>query len=108
MTEADLANLRLGWMPAQAWRYNSSLETARIFLMRLRFAHVLPMIGRDTYLRGRGHMLGKLLDRFVVAAGGELAPETVHSGSMAGPAHGWRSRAGVPLVPVVAGWAVAY
>ena len=29
---------RLGWMPAEAWQYNSSLGIARIFVMRLRFA----------------------------------------------------------------------
>jgi hypothetical protein len=60
---------RLGWMPAHAWQYNSSLEVARIFLMRLRFANIVPMIGRDTYLHGHGRMLGKLLDRIVVVDG---------------------------------------
>ena len=28
----------LGWMPAEAWQYNSGLEVARVFVMRLRFA----------------------------------------------------------------------
>jgi hypothetical protein len=60
---------RLGWMPAEAWQYNTSLGIARIFVMRLRFAGVVPMIGSDTYLNGRGRMLGKLLDRVVVADG---------------------------------------
>jgi len=60
---------RLGWMPAEAWQYDSALEVARVFVMRLRFAGVVPMIGRDTYLDGRGRMLGKLLDRFTVADG---------------------------------------
>ena len=60
---------RLGWMPAEAWQYNSSLEIARIFVMRLRFAGVVPMIGRDTYLDGHGRMLGKLLDWVTVADG---------------------------------------
>jgi len=60
---------RLGWMPAQAWQYNSSLEVARVFVMRLRLAHVLTMIGRDTYEQGHGHMLGTLFDRITVVDG---------------------------------------
>ncbi len=60
---------RLGWMPAEAWQYNTSVGVARVFVMRLRFAGVVPMIGSDTYLHGRGRMLGKLLDRIVVADG---------------------------------------
>jgi hypothetical protein len=60
---------RLGWMPAEAWQYDSGLEVARLFVMRLRFAHLVPMVGQDTYLRGRGRMLGKLLDRVTVADG---------------------------------------
>jgi hypothetical protein len=56
-------------MPAEAWQYNSGLEVARLFVMRLRFARVVPMVGQDTYLRGRGRMLGKLLDRVTVADG---------------------------------------
>lgn len=60
---------RLGWMPAEAWQYNSGLAVARLFVMRLRFAGVVPMVGSDTYLRGRGRMLGKLLDRITVADG---------------------------------------
>jgi hypothetical protein len=60
---------RLGWMPAEAWQYNSGIECARVFVMRLRLARVIPMVGSDTYVRGRGRMLGKLLDRVVVADG---------------------------------------
>jgi antitoxin (DNA-binding transcriptional repressor) of toxin-antitoxin stability system len=52
--------------PCEAWQYNSSLEIARIFHMRLRYAGVLPLLVRDTYLRGRGRMQGKLLDAFNV------------------------------------------
>jgi hypothetical protein len=59
----------LGWMPAEAWQYNSGLEVARIFVMRIRLAHVVPMTGRDTYLRGHGHMTGKLLDQLTVVDG---------------------------------------
>jgi hypothetical protein len=60
---------RLGWMPAEAWQYNSGLSVARIFVMRLRFAGVVPVVGRDTYVDGRGRMIGKLLDRVTVADG---------------------------------------
>lgn len=60
---------RLGWMPAEAWQYNSGLEVGRVFVMALRFAGILRMVGRDTYLGGRGRMIGKLADRVTVADG---------------------------------------
>jgi hypothetical protein len=60
---------QFGWLPAEAWQYNSGLEVARLFVMRLRVAGVVPMVGSDTYLDGRGRMLGKLLDRVTVADG---------------------------------------
>lgn len=61
--------LRGHWMPAKAWQYNSALEIARIFVMRLRFARILPMTGVDTYLDGTGEMRGKLLGIIPVAHG---------------------------------------
>ena len=57
------------WMQCQAWQYNASPEIARIFYMRVMFARVVPMIGRDTYVRGRGRMHGKLFDVITVADG---------------------------------------
>ncbi len=39
-------------MPAEVWQYNSAVEVARVFHMRIDFAGVVPMVGRDTYLRG--------------------------------------------------------
>jgi hypothetical protein len=60
---------RLGWMPAQAWQYNTNRDISRVFVMRVRLAGVLPMVGRDTYLHGHGHMLGRLLDRVTVVDG---------------------------------------
>ncbi len=57
------------WMPMQAWQYNYAPEPARLFLMRLRLAGVLPMVGWDTYLGGRGQMRGKLLGLVTVANG---------------------------------------
>jgi hypothetical protein len=59
----------LGWSPAQAWQYNSGPDTARVFLMRIRVAHVLPLLGRDTYKHGHGHMHGTLFDRITVVDG---------------------------------------
>ena len=49
------------WMPAEVWQYNSAMEVARFFHMRIDFAAVVPMVGRDIYLRGKGIMQGKLL-----------------------------------------------
>jgi hypothetical protein len=57
------------WLPAEAWQYNTALEVGRVFTMRIGFAGVFPMIGNDTYLRGRGQMLGKLVGLFKVAEG---------------------------------------
>jgi hypothetical protein len=59
----------LGWMLAEAWQYNSAIGVARIFVMRIRFAGVVPMTGVDRYLRGRGRKLGKLLGLVTVADG---------------------------------------
>jgi hypothetical protein len=58
------------WLPADAWQYNTAVEPARIFVMRLRVGHLVPFYGRDTYVRGRGHMIGTLLGRKVVDGGG--------------------------------------
>jgi hypothetical protein len=61
-------------MPAEVWQYNSALEVARIFHMRIDFAGVVPMVGRDSYLRGEGIMHGKLLGLVTVAR--SEGPET--------------------------------
>jgi len=57
------------WMPCDAWQYNSAVEVARLFRMRLLFARVLPMWGWDTYRAGSGRMLGKVLGLVTVADG---------------------------------------
>ena len=62
------------WMPAEVWQYNSALDVARIFHMRIDFAGVVPMVGRDTYLQGKGLMHGKLLGLVTVAR--SEGPET--------------------------------
>jgi hypothetical protein len=57
------------WMPMRAWQYNTASPPARLMLMRIRVAGVLPMVGWDTYLDGRGRMRGKLLGLVQVADG---------------------------------------
>jgi len=60
-------------MPCETWQYNNRLAVARIFRIRIRFGGILPVVGRDTYLQGRGRMLIRLLDVFTIenAAGPE-------------------------------------
>jgi len=50
------------WMPLEAWQYDTSLEVARIFHMRVRLAGLVPIRVRDTYVRGCGRMLGRVFD----------------------------------------------
>ena len=62
------------WLPCEAWQYDSAVEVARIFYMRLTLAHLLPTVVRDTYLRGHGRMQAKACDLLTVvdATGFEL------------------------------------
>ncbi len=57
------------WAQITSWQYNTRLDTARIFHMRLRIGGLLPVLGRDSYLHGRGRMLGKALDLLTVVDG---------------------------------------
>ena len=57
------------WMPCEAWQYNSRPGVARVFHMRIDAAGLLPMLGRDSYLSGRGRMHGRLLGLVTVADG---------------------------------------
>jgi hypothetical protein len=57
------------WMPLDAWQYNSAVEVARLFRMRLVVGRVVPMWGWDTYRGGTGRMLGKALGLVTVADG---------------------------------------
>ena len=58
------------FMRAEMWQYNTTEPIARVFWMRIAMAGgLLPMVGRDSYLEGRGRMLGKLFDSVVVADG---------------------------------------
>jgi hypothetical protein len=60
---------RQPWLKCEAWQYSNSLALARIFHIRIRFGGFLPMIGRDTYVNGRGRMLIRLMDLFTVEDG---------------------------------------
>lgn len=57
------------WMPAVARQCNTVDPVARVFTMVLRFAGVVPMVGHDTYLAGRGRMVGRLAGTVKVADG---------------------------------------
>ncbi|WP_147252361.1 DUF6544 family protein [Blastococcus sp. TF02A-30] len=57
------------WLPLDAWQYNSAVEVARLFRMRLVVGRALPMWGWDTYRAGTGRMLGKALGVVTVADG---------------------------------------
>jgi hypothetical protein len=65
---------RGSWMPAEVWQYNTAVDVARIFHMRIDFAGFVPMVGRDVYLHGKGVMHGKLLGLITVAH--SKGPET--------------------------------
>jgi hypothetical protein len=57
------------WMACETWQYNSGLALARIFYIQLSFFGLLPVLGRDTYVEGRGRMLIRALDLFTVGDG---------------------------------------
>ncbi len=57
------------WAPITSWQYNTRLDTARIFHMRLRVGGLVPLLGRDSYLHGHGRMLGKAFDLITVVDG---------------------------------------
>jgi hypothetical protein len=59
----------MGWMPADAWQYNSAITVARVFVLRVRLVGLIPMVGKDVYVDGHGRMLGKLLGLITVADG---------------------------------------
>lgn len=58
------------FMPVEVWQYNTVAPIARLFWMRIAMAGgLLPMVGLDSYVEGRGRMRGKLPDTVVVADG---------------------------------------
>ena len=70
----------LAWMPIEAIQYDTVVPVARFFHMRARIKGVFPVLARDTYVEGRGNMLGKVVDLVTIVDGsgpafdqGELA-----------------------------------
>jgi hypothetical protein len=53
------------WRPAESWQYNSALDVARIYHMKLHF-YGIPVIGRDVYIHGAGHLVIRPLDLVTV------------------------------------------
>lgn len=54
------------WMNCRTWQYNNRLAVARMFHICIRVGGLLPVIGRDTYVQGRGRMLIRFLDLFTI------------------------------------------
>lgn len=57
------------WQPCEAWSYLNGPAVARIFHMRMRLHGVVPIRVRDTYVRGRGRMRGRIFDLIPVVDG---------------------------------------
>lgn len=57
------------WMHCEAWQYNTVDPVTRLFHMRIDFAGVVPMVGRDTYQHGAGRMHGTVLGLVTVVDG---------------------------------------
>jgi hypothetical protein len=57
------------WMRIEAVHYDTRLPVARIFHMKWRLNGIVPVLARDTYVDGRGHMLAKLAGLVTVADG---------------------------------------
>lgn len=62
-----------GWQRCEAWSYINRLAVARIFHMHVRVRGLIPILVRDTYLAGRGHMQGRILD--LISVVDETGPE---------------------------------
>jgi len=62
------------WSPCSVWQYNTSLDVARVFHLKMNVGGLMPTVGRDTYVRGHGRMLVRLFDvlPLVDATGSEL------------------------------------
>lgn len=58
-----------GWMPLSAWQLNTVDPIARVFQMRVDAAHVIPMLGIDSYVDHTGYMRGRVLGLVTVAEG---------------------------------------
>ncbi len=60
------------WRDCEAWQYDRRAPIARYFRISMRYFGPVPVVARDTYAAGEGHMKARLLDLFTVAdASGE-------------------------------------
>lgn len=57
------------WLRCEAWQYNTSLDVARFFHLRLRAGGVVPILASDSYVGGHGHLLAQLLGFLTVVDG---------------------------------------
>jgi hypothetical protein len=57
------------FMRCAAWQHNAATPPSRLFDMRVDLAGLVPMVGRDSYVRGKGRMHGRLLGLVTVADG---------------------------------------
>ena len=55
------------WLPCEAWQYNSGLDVARVF--HLRIGGPLPMSARDAYVHGHGSVRGTMLGHLQLVDG---------------------------------------
>lgn len=56
--------------PCEAAQYNTCIDVARVFRLRIRVAPLVSMTAHDTYVRGRGRMRATLIGLPVVDASG--------------------------------------
>lgn len=53
------------WTPVESWQYNSALDVARLYHIRMRILGV-PVLGRDLYRHGAGELSIRPLDLFTI------------------------------------------
>lgn len=63
------AGLDRPWAACEAWQYGRVGPIARYFRMRMAFLGPVPVVARDVYHDGEGHLDARLLDLFPVAHG---------------------------------------
>lgn len=55
--------------PCTVWQYTSRLAVARFFHIRMRYGGIVPLVGRDLYRAGEGHVSLRLLDLVTIENG---------------------------------------
>lgn len=67
------------FLASEAWQYDSAVEVARVFMMKLRLASLLPVLVRDTYVDGVGRMRGRVLDAVGIV---DVSDERIATGEL--------------------------